>query len=92
MKAMPCAVKDCLFADDPNIWTDPCTTCGKPTHHLCANSVHADEDISQRFCSLACMLNAKDASQPDFPLSLDIPSSLNPPSSLAAYVKMKRVH
>ena len=45
------------------------------------------------------MLNAKDASQPDFPLSLDVPSSLNPPSSLdptqrldvSAYVKLKKV-
>ena len=104
---MPCcAVKNCQIGDDPTIWTDPCSTCAKPTHHICANTVHEDEDISLRFCSLACMLNGKAGDQSfdadsQLPLSLDVPSSLNLPSSLdptqllpldvSAYVKVKKV-
>ena len=105
-KQMPCAVKKCQIADDPTIWTDPCSTCAKPTHHICANTVHEDEDISLRFCSLACMLNGKAGDQSfdadsQLPLSLDVPSSLNLPSSLdptqllpldvSEYVKVKKV-
>ena len=89
-----------MFVDDPSVWTDPCSTCGKPTHHLCANSVHEADNIALRYCPLTCLMS----SQPIFPSSQpldmfsDMPSSLNPPSSLdpsqvppiGKYVKYKK--
>ncbi|ETK80541.1 hypothetical protein L915_13803 [Phytophthora nicotianae] len=34
---MPCAVDGC--AEGPELKTDPCSVCGKPTHHMCAIGV-----------------------------------------------------
>jgi hypothetical protein len=32
--------------------TEPCVVCGVPTHHVCANEIHQDEDLTRRYCSL----------------------------------------
>ena len=30
-------------------------TCGKPTHHLCANTVFMHDELSKRYCSMECV-------------------------------------
>lgn len=74
--AMRCAVKNCSVSDDETLCTQPCTTCGKPTHHICANNVHEDDNIGLRYCSLACLLEPQESSQ-----RVDV----------SAYVKVKQV-
>ena len=98
-----CAVANCAFGDDPDLATTPCSRCGEATHHMCANTIHQDEDISKRFCSLSCLLESQDDPTElpfsQMPLSLDVPCSLNPRSSLdptqvqsvATYVKVKKI-
>ena len=51
---MSCAVSTC-FVEDPTVVIDPCSHCGKPTHHMCSNSVHESE-LHERWCSLQCVL------------------------------------
>ena len=34
--------------------TESCVVCRLPTHHVCANKRHQDEDLTRRFCSLVC--------------------------------------
>ena len=51
-----CAVKECVMeGEDESLAVDPCSHCGKPTHHICANSIHMDEDLSIRYCSMSCL-------------------------------------
>ncbi|KAG1695049.1 hypothetical protein DVH05_020977 [Phytophthora capsici] len=47
---MPCAVGGC--AEGPELKTDPCSVCGKPTHHMCAISVFDGENsaLNERYC------------------------------------------
>ena len=54
---MPCAVASCLV-DDPTVATEPCNSCGKPTHHMCSNYVHESE-LNERWCSIQCVLNLR---------------------------------
>jgi hypothetical protein len=34
--------------------TEPCVVCCLPTHHICADKIHQDEDLTRRYCSLVC--------------------------------------
>jgi hypothetical protein len=36
--------------------TEPCSTCGRPVHHICANDIAPNvQDISLRYCSYRCL-------------------------------------
>ncbi|POM63904.1 hypothetical protein PHPALM_20637 [Phytophthora palmivora] len=52
---MGCAVDGCQEADE--LKRDPCSVCGKLTHHICAIGVFegADSAPNERFCCLECV-------------------------------------
>jgi len=51
---MACSASTC-YMPEGGLDTEPCVVCGLPTHHICANEVHQDEDLTRRYCSLVCL-------------------------------------
>ncbi|GMF40637.1 unnamed protein product [Phytophthora fragariaefolia] len=48
-----CAFTECLVGDDEEIDVEAWTSCTKPVHHMCSNTVH-EGDLDVRMCSESC--------------------------------------
>jgi hypothetical protein len=81
--------------------TEPCVVCGLPTHHVCANEIHQDEDLTRRYCSLVCLTKTithvnELQTLLDVTKSLtkaiekDVPSEGNVDQSVSKFVKLKK--